>query len=532
MNPLPPTISPFAGFSEPAELISLEQAVGRVSTRVLMSFPPCRCEILPGAYFTERKVRELQRLIKEGVEIDGLEENGALVEVSSLSHQHNNFHIEVLETQNVTKELSDEIADNFRAFFAVEPYCHFAFSLTNPNLSLAPWELPSSIKLPRKPYYSPRELEAVPLESLDLRAWVEVERCRSLIWDRFQDPGYLAIARDKTTKKLVGLLHARIGSLKRIYESEEWQNPRLFSNVPFEPNEEKDQQFYRRMNFYFDFKPETKLCTISAQYIAPEVRNGRVYFELMRQMAFAVKPSDALLPLVSELPPEGSAAHVLNKVTTDRFLYDVLPNGHGLAMSAKTSNSLVFFTIDRHFLTGIVKQEIATQRALFVPHPSDNENLEIRKTPKGWGVFATAEIKKGETIAAFRGEVYLSSKASELPAIMVNHAIQTGPETFVHGHKCLAELLNHSCEPNVGLRGLTELVAAEDIKENEECVWDYRLSEDSDWVLHQCCCETKSCTGSVAGFSSLPLKKQKEYFSRNLVSDWIRLKHMARIRDL
>ena len=158
---------------------------------------------------------------------------------------------------------------------------------------------------------------------------------------------------------------------------------------------------------------------------------------------------------------------------------------------------------------------------MYNPHSTDNSNVIVKETAKGLGVFARTDIPTQTLIAQFIGKVYTSNFATEVPARMVDHVIQIGPKTFLHAEERLAELINHSCRPNCGIKNLTQVVTAFPIKTGEEVTWDYRCSENSDWVLENCLCGSDRCTGIVGNFDSLPEDIKKEYLTNGMVSEWI-----------
>ena len=86
------------------------------------------------------------------------------------------------------------------------------------------------------------------------------------------------------------------------------------------------------------------------------------------------------------------------------------------------------------------------------------------------GYAATGKVLKSEVIAEFSGETHKAPRATQLPAQMVNHAIQTGPDEYVYGRRWLAELLDHSCTPNTGIQGKTMLAACRDIAPEKNSV--------------------------------------------------------------
>ena len=83
----------------------------------------------------------------------------------------------------------------------------------------------------------------------------------------------------------------------------------------------------------------------------------------------------------------------------------------------------------------------------------DSKKVVVHKTTgHGNGVFARVAIKKGEAAAAFDGTIYdydYSGWNNEL----YNHVIQFEPRRWRDSNG-IARLINHSCDPNCGIRDL------------------------------------------------------------------------------
>ena len=71
--------------------------------------------------------------------------------------------------------------------------------------------------------------------------------------------------------------------------------------------------------------------------------------------------------------------------------------------------------------------------------------------------------------------------------------------------------MRHSCEPNVGLRGQTKVVAMRPIKANEEINIDDSITEiDPHWHV-RCSCGSKTCRKTIRSIQYLPEKLFKKY---------------------
>jgi uncharacterized protein len=148
----------------------------------------------------------------------------------------------------------------------------------------------------------------------------------------------------------------------------------------------------------------------------------------------------------------------------------------------------------------------------------DNPKVTVGETSVGKGLFASDVIFKDEVIAVFDGKIYEAKKASDLPQDIADHAIQISPHQWKDSNG-IARFINHSCEPNVGYRGVDTLVAMRDVQKGEELTLDYEMSENSDWRM-MCQCKTPSCRTMIGAFANLPEDIKKEY--GGYVSDWLK----------
>ena len=146
----------------------------------------------------------------------------------------------------------------------------------------------------------------------------------------------------------------------------------------------------------------------------------------------------------------------------------------------------------------------------------DNPKVSISHNRFGRCLIANEDIAEGEVVAEFDGPEYVAEKATDLEKDIADHAIQF--EEHKWRDSKFARYINHSCEPNVGIKGLFALVAMRDLKEGEELLWDYDMTEDSDWRLG-CLCGTSSCRGVIGAFGLLPQETRDKY--KGYISDWL-----------
>lgn len=130
--------------------------------------------------------------------------------------------------------------------------------------------------------------------------------------------------------------------------------------------------------------------------------------------------------------------------------------------------------------------------------------LEARPLPsKGhYGLFALEVVPAGELLTAWGGVVIHASQLDELPDAIRHLTVQIEEALYLttEAHKAgPADYVNHSCEPNAGMRGYSMLVALRDIAPGEEICYDYAMSDGSDYDEFTCACGAAACRGRVTG---------------------------------
>lgn len=147
----------------------------------------------------------------------------------------------------------------------------------------------------------------------------------------------------------------------------------------------------------------------------------------------------------------------------------------------------------------------------------DNKKVKVRKSNTGLGVFALVEIQKDEIICMFDGEIY--TEHDIWTDDLLDHTVQFA-DTKWRESKGIARCLNHSCDPNCGIKELFKVVAMRDIKKGEELLWDYEMTEKNEynWRMN-CKCGTKICRGVIGNYKYMPLNIRKKY--KGYISEWL-----------
>lgn len=140
----------------------------------------------------------------------------------------------------------------------------------------------------------------------------------------------------------------------------------------------------------------------------------------------------------------------------------------------------------------------------------DNPKAEVRNHPKyGIGVFAKSRILKGEEVASFDGKEYTGYFNHEMAPEILNHGIQVA-KNKVRNSDGIARLINHSCDPNCGVKDRIRIVAMRDIEAGEEILWDYEMAENAEWKMF-CSCGAKQCRRVVMAYRYLPQEFRDAY---------------------
>lgn len=146
-----------------------------------------------------------------------------------------------------------------------------------------------------------------------------------------------------------------------------------------------------------------------------------------------------------------------------------------------------------------------------------NNKVQLSEGRFGKCLIAREDISKDEEIASFDGEMYTADKITDLPKDVADHAIQFEEHKWRESNS-FARYINHSCEPNCGIKNLFTLVAMKDIKKGEELLWDYDMTEDCEWRM-DCLCGTPSCRKKIGSFALVPDSTREKY--KGYISEWL-----------
>jgi hypothetical protein len=142
---------------------------------------------------------------------------------------------------------------------------------------------------------------------------------------------------------------------------------------------------------------------------------------------------------------------------------------------------------------------------------------EVRKSKiHGRGLFATAGIAKDEIVAVKGGHIIDRKILREKIRPRLGPVeIQIDDDLFItpvtDEERELSMLYsNHSCDPNLGMRGEITFVAMRDIRAGEELTHDWAMTDNDDYSV-ECKCGTPNCRKILTGKGWQRPELQKRY---------------------
>ena len=136
----------------------------------------------------------------------------------------------------------------------------------------------------------------------------------------------------------------------------------------------------------------------------------------------------------------------------------------------------------------------------------------------GFGIYATRNIKKGQTL--FHGEGrsqrvitkrFVENNWTEEEKLHFRrYAYPVSEEVFILWDDDPSNWApqNHSCEPNSAFDGL-DVVAIKNIKQDEELTLDYAQFLDENMEPFQCHCGSAKCRGLIMGIKNNSLTRRE-----------------------
>jgi hypothetical protein len=144
------------------------------------------------------------------------------------------------------------------------------------------------------------------------------------------------------------------------------------------------------------------------------------------------------------------------------------------------------------------------------------EKVEIRDSKKHKrGIFAKQYLKKDEVVFIKGGHILKRDQI--FSSGMINSYYPIDDMYFLGATNIDEEdgiklYINHSCNPNCGIRGEITFVALRDIAANEELTIDYAFIDNEDYSF-QCNCGEPGCRSIVTGHDWKLQSIQEKFFN-------------------
>ncbi len=536
-----PVLHPRPAYFSETQTLELEKSIGSTSASLIYAYPPGIPLLAYGEQITAEHVEAINRLLRAGVVIAGLASNKHInvtrappnfteqprplsnqnrsdANMPSSSQPHE-LRVQSYPFGETPESVAQEVARLFREIFCNPPYNQFAAQRLDPTTPLSFSALAPPGYVAAENYQPLGILDATELPPDHFR-WMEPDEFDA----RFRAKAhqlYISTGRDKASNDMRAFVIGRVLTVRELFYTEEFRNPIYYSGREYIETLRPASEFYRLMRFHFGLEPDDHLFFTIGMGAHPSARGDNFMYTGLRAIGDHIISEHMAIPSFGEVASSG-AGRIHSEAVHKCVVHGILQSDHALVY-AETVESVVEHYFKGPLHVGERVRALATAaKQGYLPHPADHANVEIRDVPgKGLGVFATHPIQAGDLIAEFIGVPYSADRESYLPSIMKDRCIQIGPKTYVFAENRLAEKINHSCRPNCGVREKTKIVAIYPISAGEEICWDYRMSENSDWVLENCRCGTDRCAGRIEGYDSLPEDIRLEYLKRGAISTWL-----------
>lgn len=148
-----------------------------------------------------------------------------------------------------------------------------------------------------------------------------------------------------------------------------------------------------------------------------------------------------------------------------------------------------------------------------------DKTLRISPCNLGFGVFANKPFAEGERILTFKGR-NISFRDTKKKGEWECMPIQIGTGAYIDTLP-LGVFVNHSCNPNAGIRDDFYLIALSSIEKDEEIRFDYSTTMQESSFTMECRCGSNRCRGIVDDFNTLPEATRYKYLEDGIVMGFI-----------
>lgn len=121
----------------------------------------------------------------------------------------------------------------------------------------------------------------------------------------------------------------------------------------------------------------------------------------------------------------------------------------------------------------------------------------------GSGIFAKKNIKRGDFVFIIKGEDVNFVVKNSSDIFYGENWVGTGKNQW-RNPSIPSVYLNHSCNPNCGIKSSVTVVAIKNISEDDEITIDYSTIEETDGWYMTCKCGQSNCRRKITSIKLLP----------------------------
>lgn len=132
----------------------------------------------------------------------------------------------------------------------------------------------------------------------------------------------------------------------------------------------------------------------------------------------------------------------------------------------------------------------------------------------GKGIVATKTIQKGEIIFKFAGPIITLKEFFDKYEQNGCNVLQISEDKYIDTIEPYV-YVNHSCDPNAGVRNNGILFALTEIQPDQEIFFDYSTTVDDVIWSMECKCGSKNCRRIIGDFITIPHNRKQYYLENN-----------------
>ncbi len=147
----------------------------------------------------------------------------------------------------------------------------------------------------------------------------------------------------------------------------------------------------------------------------------------------------------------------------------------------------------------------------------------------GLGIFSAVPVRAGRAIVVEEDAGYFDGMIDEAQVRRLGldlsiHCFQVGHDRYLLPRGSIDDLINHSCEPNCGIRLSPlgyRLIALRDIATGDQLTYDYSTYIGNPRERMACACASPCCRREVGPFRELPPERRAFYLAHDVVGPFL-----------